>query len=80
MNKLIAYQVGDNDIVAAYSKGQAVQILSDYCGFDSDEMSNDEVEELSLDLKLQDEEGNFMQTLGDLMKTIDKAEYLVGWE
>lgn len=79
-DKLKPYQVGESDIVAAHSKGEAAQILADYCGFDSDEMTDDDIMELPLEMKLQDEEGNFLSTLGDYMKKVEKAEYLVGWE
>jgi hypothetical protein len=76
------YQVGDYDIVLAENKDSAVQLLADYCGFDSDKMTNDEVEDLStrLDMSFQDEEGNQIGTLGDWIKDKTEPEYIVGWE
>ena len=78
-NKLKPYRVGENDIVAAFSCDEARQILKDYCGteFTDDEL---DVTELPLNMKLHDEEGNFLNTLGGYMKNVGKAEYLVGWE
>lgn len=78
-DKLKPYQVGENDIVAAFTGDEARKILKEYCGteFDCDEL---DVEELPLEMKLQDEDGNFLATLGDYMKDVEKAEYLVGWE
>ena len=43
MSELKPYQVGENDIVAAHSKGEAAQILADYWGLDSDEMTDDDI-------------------------------------
>lgn len=82
MNTLKPYQVGENDIVLAKCKGSAVQLLADYCGFDSDEISNDDVEDLStrLDMSFQDEEGNSIGTLGSWIKDMKEPQYIVGWE
>lgn len=78
-DKLKAYQVGENDIVAAFTGDEARQILKEYC---CTEMEDDELDvtELPPEMKLQDEEGNFLSTLGDYMKKVEKAEYLLGWE
>lgn len=78
-SKLKAYQVGENDIVAAFTEDEAKQILKEYCGTELEDGELD-VTELPLEMKLQDEEGNFLSTLGDCMKKVEKAEYLVGWE
>jgi len=80
--KLTPYQVGDNDVVAAYSKTEAAKLLNNYCGFDDDETPIDEVTDLTskLDVMLNDEEGNDIETLGDWMKRIKEPEYLYGWE
>lgn len=79
MSKLKAYQVGENDIVAAFTEDEAKQILKEYCGT---ELEDDELDvtELPPETALHDEEGKFLNTLGDYMKGVDKAEYLVGWE
>lgn len=81
---LIAYQVGDNDVVAAYDKDGAVELLADYCGFDADEFheDNSEVTDLTgkLNVMLKDKEGNDLETLSDWIKRIDEPEYLYGWE
>lgn len=78
-NKLKAYQVGENDIVAAFTEDEARQILKDYCGT---ELEDDELDvtELPQEMELHDEEGTFINTLGEYMKNVGKAEYLVGWE
>jgi len=90
---LIAYQVGDNDVVAAYDEKGAVKVLGDYCGFEPEEFhaedyglggkaNNNEVTDLTSKLNemLRDEEGNDIETLGDWMKRVDEPEYLYGWE
>ena len=80
-DKLKPFQVGDNDIVAAFTQDEAVQILKEYCCTEfCDDGEVLDVTELPLEMELQDEEGNFLSTLGDYMKKVEKAEYLVGWE
>lgn len=78
-SKLKPYQVGENDIVAAHTESEAIKILTDYCSTEYCEGELDATEQ-PLEMKLQDEEGNYLQTLGDYMKTVEKAEYLFGWE
>ena len=89
---LIAYQVGDNDVVAAYDEEGAIKVLGDYCGFEPEEFhaedygfgkkENNQVTDLTSKLNemLRDEEGNDIETLGDWMKRVDEPEYLYGWE
>ena len=78
-SKLKSYQVGENDIVAAFTEDEARQILREYCGT---ELHDYElcVIELPPEMKLRDEEGNIFSTLGDYMQKVEKAGYLVGWE
>ena len=82
---LTAYQVGDNDVVAAYDEEGAVKVLGDYCGYEVEEFyedDNNSVTDLTSKLgeMLKDEEGNDLETLGDWLKRIDEPEYLYGWE
>jgi len=82
---LIAYQVGDNDVVAAYDEEGAVKVLGDYCGYSVEEFyedGNNSVTDLTrkLNVMLKDEEGKDLETLGDWLKRIDEPEYLYGWE
>lgn len=89
---LTAYQVGDNDVVAAYDKDGAIQILADYCGFDADEFYAEDygfgtnsvstVEDLTskLNVMLKGEDGEDLETLGDWMNRVNEPEYLYGWE
>lgn len=81
-NILTPYQVGEYDVVAAYSKDGAAQLLADYVGCDSDEVSNDDIEDLTpkLNVMLKDEEGNDVETLGNWMKRVKEPEYLYGWD
>lgn len=76
------YQVGENDIVLAFNEQSAKQLLCDYCDWDIDELLD--VEDLSnrLDMKFQDEDGNFLYTLKTLIEqNQDQGErYLTGWE
>lgn len=79
--KLKAYQVGENDIVAAYHEKEAIKVLCDYCG-DMEEFDFDEsdVTEKHFDLKIHNEDGTFLELLGDTMKDVDTPQYLFGWE
>ena len=79
LKELKAYQVGDNDIVAAYSKDEATQILTDYCGINYMEGIT-ETEEVSKTLKITDEDGRHQGTLGDFMDDVTEPMYLMGWE
>lgn len=79
--QLKPYQVGDNDIVFAYSVDEALTLLNDYCGqsykredMDIIDLSN------SLDMKMTDEEGNKIGTLGESLKGCEQPQYFVGWE
>lgn len=78
-SKLKAYQVGENDIVAAFTEDEAKQILKEYCGTELEDGELD-VTELPPEMELHDEEGKFLNTLEEYMKNVEKAEYLVGWE
>ena len=80
---LIAFQVGDNDIVAAYDEKEAVKILCEYSGcLDAEDFDDSDVTDLTSKLNemLKDEEGNDLETLGDWLKRIYEPEYLYGWE
>lgn len=78
-SKLKAYQVGENDIVAAFTEYEAKQILKEYCGT---ELEDDELDvtELPPEMEFHDEEGKVFNTIGEYMKNVEKAEYLFGWE
>lgn len=81
--KLTPYQVGDNDIVAAYDEKQAIKILCEYSGcLDADDFKESDVTDLTSKLNgmLKDEDGNDLETLGNWIKRIDKPEYMYGWE
>lgn len=77
------YQVGENDIVLAYSEQRAKHVLSDFAGLDIAEI--EEVEDLSsrLDMGFCNEEGEFVYTLKSLIENDKSAlgeRYLTGWE
>lgn len=86
--QLTAYQVGDNDIVAAHDPAGAIKVLCDYCGYPGDEFGIDEVELVS-DAKLDSrtafdiDEGTLEtleKTLREEMATLTEPSYLYGWE
>ena len=80
--KLIPYQVGENDIVAAYNPKQALELLAAYCGLTADEYADFEVEDITykLDAMIRDEEGADVETLRVWLKRISAPEYIYGWE
>ncbi len=82
--RLVAYQVGDNDVVAAYDEESARAVFFNYAGIEEGDICFDdylEIEDLTrkLNVMLKDEEGNDLETLGDWMKRVDEPEYLYGW-
>lgn len=80
--ELIAYQVGENDVVVAYNEQEAIDVLVGYGDLVSSDFSLEDVTDLTSKLNeiLKDEEGNDIETLGDWVKRIEKPEYLYGWE
>ncbi|MEN1620142.1 hypothetical protein AAIG99_31445, partial [Pseudomonas aeruginosa] len=59
--ELKAYQVGDNDIVAAYDPAGAIQVLCKQGGYADDDFTVDDVELVDarlLKAPMRDEEGN----------------------
>ena len=81
MKKLTPYQVGDNDIVAAYNEKDAIVILSEFAGGEFVEcLGCDDVTEKYLDMDICDEEGKVTGNLGDIMKDVTEPQYLFGWE
>lgn len=76
------YQVGENDIVMAYTEQRAKHVLSDLVGVDIEEF--EEVKDLSndLDMGLCKEDGTLLWTLKTLIeKNKEQGEcYLTGWE
>ena len=79
--KIKAYQVGDNDIVAAYNVKQAIDTLTEMVGAEFTEtLSDEDVTEKHPDMDICDEEGNVIGKLGDMIKGITEPEYLFGWE
>jgi len=82
-NLLIAYQVGEYDIVAAYDWKEAVEILCLYSGCnhtgDFSELDVTDLED-KLGEMLKDEEGSDIETLGDWLSRLNEPEYMYGWE
>lgn len=76
------YQVGENDIVMAYTEQRAKYVLSDFIGVDIEGL--EEVKDLSndLDMGFCNEDGTFLCTLKTLIeKYKEQGEcYLTGWE
>jgi hypothetical protein len=83
-NLLKAYQVGDNDIVAAFDEQDAIDTLVLYtgCSKSSDYDKDKDVTDLTdrLDEMLKDEDGDDLETLRDWLVTIDEPQYMCGWE
>ncbi|MGP5159856.1 hypothetical protein [Pseudoalteromonas prydzensis] len=78
--KLKPYQVGENDIVLADNAESALMLLQGYTNLEAHDL--DDVEDLStqLDMKLSNEDGTFLSTLGDYIADMKEAQYIVGWE
>lgn len=81
--ELKAYQVGDNDIVAAYDPDGAVAVLVEQCGYLADDFTVDDVELVPvkfLDAPMRDEEGNECPPLRVNLDAATEPTYLHGWE
>ncbi|MGI2159876.1 hypothetical protein [Shewanella baltica] len=78
--QLRPFEVGDYDIVAAYSKEQALTLLNEYCG-DKFTLEDMDITDLSdqLDRTIHLEEGG-TETLGEIMSRVYTPQYLFGWE
>ena len=83
-NLLKAYQVGDNDIVAAFDEEDAIDVLVLYtgCSKTSDYDKHEDVTDLTdkLGEMLKDEDGNDLETLGSWLGRLEEPEYMYGWE
>lgn len=80
---LTPYQVGDNDVVVAYSKENAIKLLCDFSSCNEEfEFMEDDVEDLTykLDEVLKDKEGGDFGTLREWVHMYSKPNYLYGWE
>lgn len=88
VQRLIAYQVGDNDIVAAYDPAGAIEVLCTYNGYDLDEFTIDEVVVVSDALldsteAFDQDEGKTVpleKTLRQELEELTEPAYLHGWE
>lgn len=84
---LRAYQVGDNDIVAAYDPTGAIQVLVDFAGYgqDFDESDVEPVSDKMLDATeaFDQDEGKIIpleKTLRQELEELTEPAYLHGWE
>lgn len=85
---LIAYQVGDNDIVAAYSPEGAISVLCEVTGEEREEYALNSVERVSdkhLDsLEAFNEDEGTTETLETSLRQdvakLTKPTYMYGWE
>lgn len=88
VQQLTAYQVGDNDIVAAYDPEGAIEVLSTYCGYAKDEFTTDDVvlvndETLDATEAFDQDEGKTIpldKTLRQELAELTEPAYLHGWE
>lgn len=84
---LKAYQVGDNDIVAAYDPAGAIKVLVDFAGYgeDFDEYDVELVSDKLLDATdaYNQDEGKTIdldKTLRQELAELTEPAYLCGWE
>ncbi len=85
---LIAYQVGENDIVAAYDPAGAIKVLCEFCGYPDDEYDLEDVDlvgDALLDSRdaYDQDEGKIValeKSLRQELEELDEPAYLHGWE
>lgn len=85
---LKAYQVGDNDIVAAYDEAGAIAVLCEDSGYDLEDFTLDEVtlvrdEVLDVMQAYDQDEGKVVpleKSLRQELAELTEPAYMVGWE
>ena len=88
VQQLIAYQVGENDIVAAYDPAGAIEVLTIYSGYDKSDFTVDDVvpvndETLDSTEAFDQDEGKTItleKTLREELEELTEPTYLHGWE
>lgn len=82
--KLRCYQVGDTDVVAAYSPASAIRILCDYCGYPREDFTDADVTEWTdaqLDAPCFEEDGTTpAEPWRAPFVAMTAPGYLGGWE
>jgi hypothetical protein len=81
--KLKCFQVGDSNLVAAYTQEQALEILIEFGGYDRDDIGMDEVAvctDAFLDAPCRDEEGNECEAWRCTFEKLNEPGYVGGWE
>lgn len=79
--QLKAYQVGENDIVAAYTPEGALEVLvglAGEVGLGTVDVSL--IEEEELDVPVVDEDGNQCPTIRQMLADLSEPTYLFGWD
>lgn len=85
---LTAYQVGENDIVAAYDPAGALALLCEYCGWPDGFLTLEDVEPVSdqvldaLQVFDQDEGKTITldRSLRENVAALTEPQYMYGWE
>lgn len=85
---LTAFQVGENDIVAAYDAAGALSLLCEYCGYTDRFLTEDDGEIVSdrvldaLEVFDQDEGKliTLQRSLREEISALAEPQYMYGWE
>ncbi|KSW22801.1 MULTISPECIES: hypothetical protein [unclassified Pseudomonas] len=85
---LKAYQVGDNDIVAAYDPAGAIEVMCEECGYVEEDFALDEVvlvrdEVLDVMQAYDQDEGKVVpleKSLRQELAELTEPAYMLGWE
>ncbi|WP_069865488.1 hypothetical protein [Pseudomonas citronellolis] len=85
---LKAYQVGDNDIVAAYDEAGAIEVMCAKCGYVEEDFALDEVvlvrdEVLDVMQAYDQDEGKVVpleKSLRQELSELTEPAHMVGWE
>ena len=77
--QLQAYQVGGNDIVAAYSQEGALAVLEELAGETGLALEDvSPIEEAELDVPVEDEDGAACPTIRQMLAELSEPAYLFG--
>lgn len=85
---LIAFHVGENDIVAAFDAQGAIKVLCEFGGYPADQFQSDDVDVVNdtlLDNRqvYDQDEGGYVtleKSLREELSALTKPAYLIGWE
>ena len=81
MAKLKPFKIGQNHVVVAHNRKEALEVLADDTDYSKSELNCFEIEDMSnrLDMEMLDQEGKAEGTLGERVARLSEPQYLFEW-